>query len=186
MEPLAATAVVSPKRVHGQSRLTETEVLEHAYGIPTLHGWGDSQPFLERPTKQNRPELRHGRSKSHPFPSLFQSKGKRQEGGSSSTINPARENKPSPATQSSPRAATGRASRVPDKDLTTGNCMTCNSTVRWPKELLVFRCTVCLTINDLKPTSANRELGVGLGSGLSMSFDMTRDSISPKGTNSPP
>jgi E3 ubiquitin-protein ligase HECTD2 len=29
--------------------------------------------------------------------------------------------------------------------------MTCDSTVRWPKELKVFRCTVCLMINDLKP-----------------------------------
>ncbi|KAK8024746.1 ubiquitin protein ligase [Apiospora arundinis] len=36
-------------------------------------------------------------------------------------------------------------------DFRTGNCMTCGGLVRWPKELDVFRCTICLTINDLKP-----------------------------------
>ena len=45
----------------------------------------------------------------------------------------------------------GDRSRVPDEDLITGKCMTCDCMVRWPKELLVFRCTICLTINDLKP-----------------------------------
>ncbi|CUS09549.1 unnamed protein product [Tuber aestivum] len=33
----------------------------------------------------------------------------------------------------------------------TGHCMCCDCTVRWPSDLNVFRCTVCMTINDLKP-----------------------------------
>ena len=33
----------------------------------------------------------------------------------------------------------------------TGKCVTCDSTVRWPQDLKVFRCTTCLTINDLEP-----------------------------------
>ncbi|KAL6234119.1 hypothetical protein BDW75DRAFT_213277, partial [Aspergillus navahoensis] len=42
--------------------------------------------------------------------------------------------------------------RVPPKEeLTTGKCMTCNNTVRWPRHLKVFRCTECLTVNDLEP-----------------------------------
>jgi E3 ubiquitin-protein ligase HECTD2 len=182
MESPATTTAVSPQRVRGQSRLTEADVLEHAYGIPTLHGLGDSQPSLKKPTKQGQPELRHGRSRSHPFPSLFQSKEKRQGRYASSSINPPEENKLSQAIQSSPRSATGRVSRVPDKDLLTGNCMTCNSTVRWPKELLVFRCTVCLTINDLKLTCANMVRGEEQGSGPSIFLGTTRDLIFPKGT----
>lgn len=37
------------------------------------------------------------------------------------------------------------------RDFTTGRCMTCGSLVRWPKELQMFRCTICLTINDVSP-----------------------------------
>lgn len=31
--------------------------------------------------------------------------------------------------------------------------MTCDSKVKWPKGLKVFRCVACLTVNDLEPTS---------------------------------
>lgn len=34
---------------------------------------------------------------------------------------------------------------------TTGRCFCCDSSVRWPTALLVFRCTTCTTINDLRP-----------------------------------
>lgn len=30
-----------------------------------------------------------------------------------------------------------------------GKCQTCNSTVRWPRESQVFRCTTCLMVTDL-------------------------------------
>lgn len=36
-----------------------------------------------------------------------------------------------------------------DKDFTSGNCMTCGALSRWPKGLRVFKCTLCVTINDL-------------------------------------
>ncbi|KAK6528418.1 putative E3 ubiquitin-protein ligase [Arthrobotrys megalospora] len=36
-------------------------------------------------------------------------------------------------------------------EMKVGPCMTCASTVRWPTHLTVFRCTVCLGINDLVP-----------------------------------
>jgi len=39
--------------------------------------------------------------------------------------------------------------------------MTCDSMVRWPKELKVFRCAVCLTINDLKPVVLEARRGDG-------------------------
>ncbi|KAF8454519.1 hypothetical protein BGX38DRAFT_1267804 [Terfezia claveryi] len=43
-----------------------------------------------------------------------------------------------------------------DVGLTTGQCMCCDSTVRWPKNLFVFRCMICRTINDLKPLEGRK------------------------------
>ncbi|KAL9128657.1 MAG: hypothetical protein Q9217_002717 [Psora testacea] len=40
-----------------------------------------------------------------------------------------------------------------ERDLVTGKCSTCNSSVRWPRYLDVFRCTVCYMVNDLKSTT---------------------------------
>ena len=177
------TAGLLPRRVPGQSRLTEADVVEDMYRIPTLHSFGDSQPSPKKPTKPARPELRHGRSISNPFPSFFQSKGKRQGGGASSSIEPVEKNKLSQAIQTSPQHAPGKGSRVPDKDPMTGNCMTCSSTVRWPKELLVFRCTVCLTINDLEVTSANM-VRQGRDSSPSKLLSTTRDMTSSQGMKS--
>lgn len=59
------------------------------------------------------------------------------------------------------RNPTAKPAKVPDKDLMTGKCMTCDSMVRWPKELKVFRCTVCLTINDLQPVVLEARHGDG-------------------------
>ncbi|KAG0638914.1 hypothetical protein HOY80DRAFT_1137176 [Tuber brumale] len=45
----------------------------------------------------------------------------------------------------------GGGSRSSNAQFATGHCMCCDCTVRWPSNLNVFRCTVCMTINDLKP-----------------------------------
>lgn len=52
----------------------------------------------------------------------------------------------------SPNTANPKPKRNPvsSKDFVTGTCMTCGSLMRWPKELGVFRCTICATINDLE------------------------------------
>lgn len=39
-------------------------------------------------------------------------------------------------------------------DMVIGKCITCNSTCRWPRYVQVFRCTICLTVNDLEPRPA--------------------------------
>ncbi|KAL8694400.1 MAG: hypothetical protein Q9218_000966 [Villophora microphyllina] len=36
------------------------------------------------------------------------------------------------------------------KEMETGHCATCGSTVKWPKHLSVFRCTICLMVNDIR------------------------------------
>lgn len=44
-----------------------------------------------------------------------------------------------------------------DKDFASGNCMTCGALSRWPKGLKVFKCTLCVTINDLVDLKASIE-----------------------------
>ncbi|EED16780.1 ubiquitin-protein ligase (Hul4), putative [Talaromyces stipitatus ATCC 10500] len=46
--------------------------------------------------------------------------------------------------------------RSTSDDMATGKCMTCNSTCRWPRHVQVFRCTICLTVNDLEPRPATK------------------------------
>ena len=47
-------------------------------------------------------------------------------------------------------AANGIPLQNGEKHFVTGRCITCDSRVRWPRHLDVFRCTVCLMVNDLK------------------------------------
>jgi E3 ubiquitin-protein ligase HECTD2 len=98
---------------------------------------------------------------SHPFPSLFAGRKKHHsdaaadfESTDDDSISPG----PSKTSLLNPSV---KQSKVPDKDLMTGKCMTCDSMVRWPKDLKVFRCTVCLTINDLKPVVLETRHGDG-------------------------
>lgn len=44
-----------------------------------------------------------------------------------------------------------------DIDLTKGKCATCDSLLRWPRQSDVFRCTVCLMVNDLKPLPTGQQ-----------------------------
>lgn len=47
--------------------------------------------------------------------------------------------------------ANRRAGPAGSKDFATGQYMACASLVKWPRELKVFKCTICSTINDLGP-----------------------------------
>jgi E3 ubiquitin-protein ligase HECTD2 len=99
---------------------------------------------------------------SHPFPSLFSGKKKRQGGTAEAIGFESTDDElmtPDVAGYTTPTSNTRL--KVPDKDLTTGRCMTCDSMVRWPKDLKVFRCTVCMTINDLRPIALEARSGDG-------------------------
>lgn len=157
-EPGPNNNATSPSR---SSRLTETEILENAYGIPTLPPPPHASYGASNTSKPTRTPS-HGRSMSHPFPALFSGKKKRT---ADSTGPPAHESTdddvalpygvPNDVQVPAPKQ------KVPDKDLMTGKCMTCDSMVRWPKDLKVFRCTVCLTINDLVPVVLEARRGDG-------------------------
>lgn len=157
---------------NARARLTESDILEHAYGIPSLPTHAQIQHGASASTKPSRVSS-HGRSMSNPFPSLFT--GKKKRNGESSALGgfeSTDDDTISPIKQ-----------KVSDKDLKTGKCMTCDSMVRWPKELNVFRCTVCLTINDLKPITLEAKLEDGQRIPLKANASGSRfgPSISPRG-----
>ncbi|RDW75590.1 HECT-domain-containing protein [Coleophoma crateriformis] len=128
--PQSSASSATPARIRGPSTITESDILESAYGIPTLVP----------------PSASHGRSMSHPFPSLFSTKKKRAGNGAATT-----DFRDDNASNSLPHRLDniGKHSEVSDKDLRTGRCMTCDS----------------MTVNDLKPFVAeSRRVLEGHGS----------------------
>ena len=103
---------------------------------------------------------RHERSHSHPFPSIFGS-GRRTDrevevDDQDEIIDDSYKPpilSPGLASKNYMSSTSGFHAHSAEKDLMTGKCSTCDSTVRWPRHLGVFRCTVCLMINDLKPAA---------------------------------
>ncbi|KAI9802496.1 MAG: hypothetical protein M1825_002881 [Sarcosagium campestre] len=130
--------------------------------LPTLH----PSPRLSTASRQyaGGQAPRHGRSKSHPFPTFFGGGGYKRaertvdrvipEAGAESAEEdedddfiPAPPNNQRASPLKSDRKVKGRAS----SEMVEGQCMTCNSTVHWPRRATSFRCTVCKTIHDRKP-----------------------------------
>ncbi|KAK4157482.1 hypothetical protein C8A00DRAFT_40194 [Chaetomidium leptoderma] len=150
-------------RYRSASRVSEIDVWDNMH-----HQQLDSSSSDEdlHPRRQpSRP--RHTRSVSHPFPSLFSSK-KKKSGLMAGTNEPSSDSggeeynakgKP-PLVRGHHRNGSSAGSR----EFATGCCMTCGSLVRWPRVLQMFRCTICLTINDVHPQGrdARREDAPGV------------------------
>lgn len=138
------------------------------HGVPVIALSGTSSP--------SRPS--HGRSYSHPFPSIFGG-GKKAEKITDIDYN---DDALETLTESS-FVSTGLASKDHmaangEKDFVTGRCITCDSLVRWPRHLDVFRCTVCLMVNDLKPGAGFPVEGEGQRTtSPSSNIDMSRKGI---------
>ena len=118
----------------------------------------ESRPRSNSNSLSPRPS-QHGRSISHPFPSIL-SGGKRIERKAVGQIPPPAEldiqeldDETLGFTPGSdfPQTPNHKASMPADKDLVAGRCATCDTSVRWPRHLDVYRCTICHMINDLKP-----------------------------------
>lgn len=100
----------------------------------------------------------HGRSTSHPFLSSLVGHGGTRRG--EENIKSGVENlddrsfgaSPALSNDSLEASAHRGPSQRRETDLVAGKCATCDSLVRWPRRLDVFRCTVCLMVNDLKHT----------------------------------
>ena len=164
----------------------EDQIGENTYLDQPFHGVHVitliSSPSPSRPS--------HRRSYSHPFPSMF-GNGKKAEKIPENVFNEDTLNKlnktlliPIGLTSKDQMSSNGNYLQNGEKDLVTGKCSTCDSRVRWPRHLDVFRCTVCLMVNDLKPSvgllTGSREAD-GLGAAA-----LPSDSDSPrKGTMNP-
>lgn len=149
------------------------------HGVPVIALTGASSP--------SRPN--HGRSHSHPFPSIFGT-GKKAEKISEIDCN----DDALEALTESPSVSTGFASKDHmaadrtalqngEKELVTGKCITCDSLVRWPRHLDVFRCTVCLMVNDLKPGAGSSTEGREIEGPITTPFRIP--DLSRKGTIDP-
>ena len=97
----------------------------------------------------------HGRSISHPFPSIFGSGKKRnteeEEGENVVDAKTLLAGPPGSYTADLMGSTRPGPAHTEEFELISGKCATCDSQVRWPRHLDVFRCTVCLMINDQKP-----------------------------------
>ncbi|PYH44314.1 E3 ubiquitin protein ligase [Aspergillus saccharolyticus JOP 1030-1] len=135
-------------------RSAPAEIVHNAPDLSAMTGLTATSP----PTRRG-----HSRSISHPFPSPFTAAGgkRRPSISKKKPSRPALDSDdddflgymPDPAS-SSPR------NRPPQHGaMAAGKCMACNCTVRWPRDLKVFRCTECLTVNDLEPYLATAKAG---------------------------
>lgn len=96
----------------------------------------------------------HGRSISHPFPSIFGSGKKRnpKEDEVENVVDAKTLLVGSPGTQVTDPVGFSRldSAHAEEVEMMSGKCATCDCQVRWPRHLDAFRCTVCLMVNDLK------------------------------------
>ncbi|POS84909.1 hypothetical protein EPUL_002836, partial [Erysiphe pulchra] len=152
---------------------SESELLETTSGIQSQPQDKTSSSKSIKTSKNTS----HNRSVSNPFPSIFSSKKKRQGKKQSPhpVINFTNENSVSGFARESVKNKAVKQKYL-DKDLLKGKCITCDSLVRWPKELDVFRCTVCLTINDLKPIILETKREDGFRIPIMSKFDVPTES----------
>lgn len=137
-------------RLHTNALETPTTLLGTIdISNPEAHEDSSSSESEPRRTKPSTLPPRHARSLSNPFPSFLSGAKKRQ--GSTSQPQPDLDRGDGDGAMAGPSVVNRHRRGGPggSKDFATGNCMTCASLMRWPKELKVFKCTICTTINDL-------------------------------------
>nr|AGZ20485.1 putative ubiquitin protein ligase [Penicillium janthinellum] len=114
--------------------------LPERQNAPTMATMNGSAPIS--------PRRGHHRSISHPFP--FPGLGKRRDKGKANMWESDSDSDevtfPADTVDGSPRKDSNGGG-----DLSEAKCQTCNSTVRWPRNLTTFRCSACLTVTDLDP-----------------------------------
>ena len=175
-----ARALKNPPYHDHEDRIEDNTYHQPLHGVPVVALTGTSSP--------SRPG--HRRSHSHPFPSISGS-GNRAD----NIAEPAFDDDILETLNGSPstsiklaskdhKAANGTSLQNGEKNLVTGKCVTCDSRVRWPRHLTVFRCTVCLMVNDLK-VGARLLIGGLEAEGPSITTPSSSADSSRKGINAP-
>ena len=137
-------------------------------------------------SSRNRPAI-HGRSLSHPFTSRLHGDrqiNRRTEGRNEfNALDTVEDEDPGiPSGFSRDHVFTGQMGSLQhnEKNLVTGKCATCGSFVRWPKDVDVFRCTICLMVNDLTPASKARSGTTNSNIGTTIKRDVFIESQAPR------
>ena len=153
----SSSATPSPTTISVNERPISPRTRAH-----NLHSTGTSARFNPplvttelSPSSNAASRPHHGRSISHPFPSLF-GNGKRtdrkvdldQLEAELDALND--DTGIVPGNEITRSSSEKEKSQPHENDLVVGKCATCDSLVRWPRHLDVYRCSVCLMINDLK------------------------------------
>ena len=156
------------------SNVSQTPKPDHSH--PPKHDYHEQMPtsvsLPEGPTPPQNPTYssRHGRSLSHPLTSFFGQGTKvddRYRNGSTSINTGAQHDDsvhyPQADTNGGSQPNVLRNASTPifqHVELKSGKCATCSSLIKWPERLTVFRCTICLMVNDLRPLEKRRPDGM--------------------------
>jgi E3 ubiquitin-protein ligase HECTD2 len=139
-------------RIHSDALETPTHLFG-ALDISNNQAQAEDSSSSESDTqrlKTTTSTSRHGRSMSNPFPSFLGGPKKRRGSAIQVQADPGHcENVGGTMAGPSVVNQHKRGGPAGSKDFATGTCMTCASLMRWPRELKVFKCTICTTINDL-------------------------------------
>ena len=155
--------------------------------LPTLQDTPSASTPNGIASLSSRHSLRHGRSLSHPFPSLFGKKRPTRKGGneifSRHASNQIHEDDlHMPGVLLSP----GRALDSGNEDgFKSGNCPTCGSSLRWPQHLQVYRCSACLMVNDLLPIRERQHLPISRHKDESARINLGKQKVIGKRTSNP-
>lgn len=141
--------------------VNRTAITAIDYNVPILFPTGAPAATTTTNTSaspsRNRRQL-HARSTSQPFPSLMNSNASRKP-EKTFTKRDFGLDLDFDFEDDGVSAIGLDQARSAGDEMVTGKCITCNSTCRWPRHVQTFRCTVCLTVNDLVPRPATNIRG---------------------------
>lgn len=143
-KPLPRTPLQSPPGPVSPTRIAFVQ----QNGQPSI-------PSPTRPTSSGGERHSHSRSMSNPLPKFFGRKRSHPALQLPADLPPDDALVPvleSPvATSNTPMRLMSGKKKDDDRNMATRQCMCCDSKVRFPRDLNVFRCTSCMTVNDLEP-----------------------------------
>ncbi|KAK2591197.1 putative E3 ubiquitin-protein ligase [Conoideocrella luteorostrata] len=139
---LHSDALETPTTLLGGLDISNNQVIENS---------SSSESEFQPSNKSAKLPPRHARSISNPFPSFLNGSNQKQGSTRQAQDTYLDWEDGDASAMAGPSVANARHKRTPagSKDFATGNCMACSSLMRWPKDLKVFKCTICATINDL-------------------------------------